>query len=119
METNGQPDEFDFGRSNREARLPKIDPVTFAALSSLDGFVARAFLSRQEHAEANRSLQHLVQTIEVLQASVKELQRQNCELQKSLSDPAIPGLGGTNAGTRPTIVTGPGGEVFRSLRAEP
>ena len=60
-----------------EARLPQIDPVTFSALNVLDGFLARAPLTRQEHAEAAKNLQHVVQTIEVLQATVKELTRQN------------------------------------------
>ena len=53
-----------------EPRLPQIDPVTFAALNTLDTFIARAPLTRQEHLEANKSLQHLVQTIEMLQAIV-------------------------------------------------
>lgn len=51
-------------------RLPRIDPVTFSALNTLDMFVARAPLSRQEHAEANKALQHLVQTVEMLQAAL-------------------------------------------------
>jgi hypothetical protein len=55
-----------------EPRLPQIDPVTFAALNTLDTFIARAPLTRQEHAEANKSLQHLVQTLEFLQATIRQ-----------------------------------------------
>src|SRR5690349_19079128 len=55
-----------------EPRLPQIDPMTFAALTTLDTFLARASLTRAEHAEANKSLQHLVQTIEALQGAVKQ-----------------------------------------------
>lgn len=54
-------------------RLPQIDPVTFSALNTLDTFVAKAPLTRQEHAEANKAMQHLVQTMEMLQAAVKEM----------------------------------------------
>jgi hypothetical protein len=55
-----------------EPRLPQIDPVTFSALNTLDNFIARAPLTRQEHAEANKCLQHIVQTIELLQMDVKQ-----------------------------------------------
>ena len=73
MNTNGATEQIDQGSRVGEARLPQIDPITFSALSTLDGFVARAALTRQEHAEANRSMQHVVQIIELLQARVREL----------------------------------------------
>ena len=115
MQTIVKHDELDLERDENEARLPAIDPVTFAALSSLDGFLGRAFLSRHEHIEAKRSLRHLGQSIEVLRASVRELQRQNCELQNALNDSPVPGMIGGGS----TIIPGAGGEVFRSLRMEP
>jgi hypothetical protein len=62
-----------------EPRLPQIDPVTFAALNTLDGFVGRAALTRQEHAEANKAIQHVVQTVEMLQAAVRQMQEQSGE----------------------------------------
>lgn len=112
MKANGQNDEFDPGEGSREPSLPNIDPITFAALTSLDAFVARAYLSRDEHAEASRSMRHLIQTIEILQASAKELQRQNFELQKSLSED----LGIDE--NRSNIIAGAGGQIFKGLRAE-
>jgi len=63
--------------NNQAPRLPQIDPITFSALSTLDNFIGKAPLTRQEHAEANKSLQHIVQTIEMLQAAVKEFSRQS------------------------------------------
>ena len=118
METNFQHDEVDPGPGSRGTRLPSIDPVTFAALTSLDAFVSRAYLSRPEHAEASRHIQHLIQTIEVLQASVKELQRQNFELQKPLSEDLGSGLNQSMPGSGSTIIRGAGGEMFKGLRAE-
>ena len=119
MQTIDQHDELEpgQGQERRETRLPAIDPVTFAALNSLDGFLGRALLSRQEHVEAKRSLRHLAQSVEVLQASVKELQRQNCELQNALND--LPEMAETIPGSGSTIISGAGGEVFRSFRMEP
>jgi len=118
METSGKDNEFDPQEGGREARLPNIDPVTFAALTSLDAFVARSYLSRQEHAEASRSMRHLIQTIEILQASVKELQRQNFELQKSLNEDLGLGLNQSMAGGGSNIIAGAGGQIFKGLRAE-
>jgi hypothetical protein len=57
----------------QEPKLPQIDPVTFAALNTLDMFIARAPLTRAEHVEANKSLQHLVQTLEMLQGAVRQM----------------------------------------------
>jgi hypothetical protein len=119
MQAIDQHDELDLEQEaeGRETRLPAIDQVTFAALNSLDGFLGRALLSRQEHVEAKRSLRHMVQTVEVLQASVKELQRQNCELQNALND--LPEMAETIPGNGSTIISGAGGQVFRSFRMEP
>jgi hypothetical protein len=57
--------------SQQEGRLPQVDAVTFAALNTLDNFIARAPLTRQEHGEASRCLQHLAQTLEMLQATLR------------------------------------------------
>lgn len=54
-----------------EPRLPQIDPVTFAALNVIDSFLGRAPLTRQEHVEANKNMQHIVHMIEMLQSMVK------------------------------------------------
>jgi hypothetical protein len=72
-----------------EPRLPQIDPVTFAALNTLDTFIARAPLTRAEHLEANKSLQHLVQTLEMLQNAV-------CQLNSPRSPTANPSNGSHN-----------------------
>lgn len=76
MNTNGESERIERADGSQEMRLPQIDATTFSALSMLDGFVARAALTRQEHAEANKSLQHIAQTIETLQAEVREFQQQ-------------------------------------------
>jgi hypothetical protein len=73
-----------------EPRLPQIDPVTFAALNTLDTFIARAPLTRAEHTEANKSLQHLVQTLEMLQNAVRQL--------NSLQSPAANPSNGSHNG---------------------
>lgn len=93
---NSNHDSHDSGRppapSQHEARLPQIDPVTFAALSTIDLLLGKAALTRQEHAEANKSIQHLVQTIEMLQNTVREL---------SGAYPSFNGLNGPGVFTRP------------------
>src|SRR5437868_2549924 len=109
-----------------EPRLPQIDPVTFAALTTLDTFLARAPLTRAEHAEANKSIQHLVQTLEALQGTVKQLNAAkpafipplaNNGIPQPSANPAIhsssPAPGADNGGR---IVAGIAEEIFRNAK---
>jgi hypothetical protein len=50
-------------------RLPKLSVQAFDAVQQLDGFLARAPLSRQEHQQVTAVLGFLVQHLEKLEAA--------------------------------------------------
>jgi hypothetical protein len=117
MKTEDQTNQFGQAQAAQEPRLPQIDPMTFSALSMLDGFVARAALTRQEHAEANKSLQHLVQTIEVLQATVKEGVKKEARNGSGQVGQTGAGSAAENGSGGETIGAEVAEEVFRNARA--
>lgn len=110
---------------NQEPRLPQIDSITFAALNTIDGLLARAPLTRAEHAEANKSLQHLVQALESLQAAVRQMNSGEPPASRGLpvgevsghAKPSFELPGGANgAGTGPG--NGGGGRVAAEIAEE-
>ena len=98
MNANGAAESITQDAGVPDARLPQIDPATFSALSMLDGFVAKALLTRQEHAEASKGMQHVAQTIEQLQAALRELRIENGELRKAIGNGGMLPIPGNTVG---------------------
>lgn len=58
---------------NEAARQPNIDPASFALLNEVDGFLARAPLTRDEHAKVGALMQSLVRKLDSDSSTISSL----------------------------------------------
>lgn len=72
-----------------QARLPKINPAVFDALNTLDTFVSRAHLTRQEHGVALQQIQKLTRHCESLEQEVEALKYAHAALVKQMNEASV------------------------------